>query len=77
MQSVRETEFQKAIHQELHDICQPMASLQCRLEVGRLLGGEEALAEAVDGGLEDLQRLSAALRKMRVLVSVLEERFAA
>ena len=55
-----------------------MARLECRLEIGRLVGGEEALGEAVDGGLEDLQRLSAALQRLRMLVSAAtDERCAA
>lgn len=54
---------------ELHDLAQPMASLQCRLEIGLILGGEEALVEAVNGALEDLRRLTAALGRMRQIIA--------
>ena len=70
MHTVGEAQLRQVLDQELHDLSQPMASLQCRLEIGSILGGEEALREAVDGGLEDLQRLSTALQRMRVLISV-------
>jgi len=28
---------------ELHDLCQPLTAMQCRLEVGKMLGHTEAL----------------------------------
>ena len=42
---------------ELHDLCQPLTALQCRLEMGRLLGNAEAFEEAVNGGLEETRRM--------------------
>ena len=35
---------------ELHDLCQPLTALQCRLEMGSMLGHPEDLEEAVKGG---------------------------
>jgi hypothetical protein len=53
------------LHEELHDICQPLTSLQCRLEVSRLIGGEQALGEAVMGALEDTRRMFELVGRMR------------
>ena len=63
-------DFRAALDVELHDLSQPLASLQCRLEIGRIIGGEEALLEAVDGGLLDLRRLCDALQRMRELAAL-------
>lgn len=59
------TELLRGLERELHDLCQPVTSLQCRLELGRMTGGEEALLEAVDGALEDSARVFAAIARMR------------
>ena len=59
---------------ELHDLAQPLTTVQCRLEIGLILGGEEALSEAVTGGLDDLRRITAALGRMRQLVAGVQER---
>ncbi len=69
MRTLVETDLKSALGKQLHDLSQPLASLQCRLEIGKLVGGEEALLEAVSGGLDDLHRLCAALTRMRQLVS--------
>ncbi len=69
MHHLEETNLKAALGQQLHDFSQPMASLQCRLEIGKILGGEEALLDAVSGGLDDLRRLGEALTRMRSLVA--------
>jgi signal transduction histidine kinase len=53
------------MHEELHDLCQPLTALQCRLEIGRLQGHDTALQEAVDGGLEETQRMFAVIDRIR------------
>ena len=58
-------EVLRGLERELHDLCQPVTSLQCRLELGRLCGGEEALKEATDGALEDAMRIFEAVSRMR------------
>jgi len=50
---------------ELHDLCQPLTALQCRLEMGRIVGGAEAFEEAVNGGLEETRRMFAVIGHMR------------
>jgi len=55
----------RELEKELHDLCQPVTSLQCRLELGKLIGGEAALLEAADGALEDSGRIFEAVARMR------------
>jgi hypothetical protein len=55
----------KELERELHDLCQPVTSLQCRLELGKLCGGEQALLEAAEGALEDAARIFEHVAKMR------------
>ena len=68
MQGLTVFDMKAAFDRELHDLAQPIASCQCRLEIGLILGGEEALNEAATGGLEDLGRIIAARTRMRRLV---------
>ena len=55
----------KQMHNELHDLCQPLTALQCRLEMGRMLGTGEAFEEAVRGGLEETRRMFEAVARLR------------
>jgi C4-dicarboxylate-specific signal transduction histidine kinase len=50
---------------DLHDLCQPLTALQCRLEIGKMMGHEGALREAVDGGLEETQRMFEVIARIR------------
>jgi ribosomal 50S subunit-associated protein YjgA (DUF615 family) len=52
-------------HAELHDLCQPLTALQCRLELGRMLGSKSALDEAIDGGLEETRRMFEMIARIR------------
>lgn len=52
-------------HLELHDLCQPLTALQCRLELAAMLGHPEALEEAVKGGLEETRRMFHIIAHMR------------
>jgi signal transduction histidine kinase len=58
---------------ELHDLCQPLTALQCRLEMGKMLGHPEALEEAVKGGLEDTRRMFHIIADMRQRLLKIEE----
>ena len=48
-QKSRESEI-KRIGVALHDLCQPLTTLQCRLEMAELVGTPEAYREAVETG---------------------------
>jgi hypothetical protein len=52
----------------LHDLCQPLTTLQCRLEMAELLDTPESYREAVVAGMRECLRLSAAVTSMRVAV---------
>jgi signal transduction histidine kinase len=54
--------------QALHDLCQPLTTLQCRLELAGLLGTEAAYREAVDLALAECARLNQMVGSMRELV---------
>ena len=66
------TEFQR-LHADLHDLCQPLTALQCRLELGKMLGEDVALRDAVDGALEETQRMFAAVTQMRESLQMAEQ----
>ena len=42
----------------LHDLCQPLTTLQCRLEMAELIGTPDAYREAVETGLTECARLT-------------------
>lgn len=52
-------------HAELHDLCQPLTALQCRLEIGRMLGHLGSFEEAVNGSLEETHRLFEVIARIR------------
>ena len=52
-------------HLELHDLCQPLTALQCRLEMAEMIGNPEALEDAVKGGLEETRRMFHIIAHMR------------
>lgn len=63
----REIEI-KRIGTALHDLCQPLTTLQCRLEMAGLLATPEAYREAAETGLGECIRLSEAVKSMREIV---------
>lgn len=52
----------------LHELCQPLTTLQCRLEIAGLVGTAEAHREAVDLGLVECGRLVKGVHAMRELL---------
>jgi hypothetical protein len=56
------------IGKALHDLCQPLTTLQCRLELAGLIGTAEAYREAVRLGLVECERLVEAVGAMREIV---------
>lgn len=61
------------LHADLHDLCQPLTALQCRLEIGKMMGQEKALREAVEGALVETQRMFAAIARVRESLRRTEE----
>jgi hypothetical protein len=74
-QTSREREVRQ-IGSALHDLCQPLTTLQCRLEMAGLIGTAEAYREAVETGLEECVRLSKAVGAMREAVGAATQRAA-
>jgi hypothetical protein len=62
------TEGMRRIGKALHDLCQPLTTLQCRLELAQVLGTPEAYREATELGLAECIRLSEAVGSMRAIV---------
>jgi C4-dicarboxylate-specific signal transduction histidine kinase len=54
--------------QALHDLCQPLTTLQCRLELAGLLGTINAYREAAAAGLEECSRLVETVGSMREIL---------
>ena len=52
----------------LHDLCQPLTVLQCRLEMGRLMDTPESYRDAVTLALADCYRLMNTVETMREIV---------
>jgi signal transduction histidine kinase len=50
---------------DLHDLCQPLTTLQGRLELAQLLGDAQSLKEAVASGVVEAQRICSAVERMR------------
>ena|ERR1017187_2585541 len=61
-------ERMKQMSRALHDLCQPLTTLQCRLEMAGLAGTQDAYREAVDLGLVECVRLVEAVGSMREIV---------
>lgn len=58
----------KQIDSALHDLCQPLTTLQCRLLLAGLTGTPGAYREAVDRGIEDCERLVETVNAMREIL---------
>ena len=63
----------KQIARVLHDLCQLLTTLRCRLELAGLIGTVEAHREAVERGLADCMRLVEALESMREIVDAAKQ----
>lgn len=49
----------------LHDLCQPLTTLQCRLEMAEYVSTPEGYREAVSAGLLECERMAAGVASMR------------
>lgn len=52
----------------LHDLCQPLTTLRCRLELAGMVGTPEAYSDAVTRGVAECERLAKAVDSMREIV---------
>jgi hypothetical protein len=58
----------KQIGAALHDLCQPLTTLQCRLEMAGLIDTLEAYREAVEVGMQECLRVGAQVASMRAIL---------
>ena len=49
----------------LHDLCQPLTALQCRLELAEMEGEEESMRRAIADSLTEYERLNGIAMWMR------------
>ena len=52
----------------LHDLCQPLTTLQCRLEMAILEGSIEGYREAAETGLSECRRMVQLVESMRAIL---------
>jgi hypothetical protein len=57
----------------LHDLCQPLTTLHCRLELAGMSGTAEGYREAVELGLAECARMVEAVGSMREIVHAAQE----
>jgi hypothetical protein len=59
----------ESAREQIHDISQPVTALLCQLELGRILGTEEALRDAVTTGVAEATRLASLVQTLRDTVA--------
>lgn len=52
----------------LHELCQPLTVLQCRLAMGELIGGQDAMRTAISEALAECTRVNLAVTLMREML---------
>lgn len=52
----------------LHGLCQPLTVLQCRLALGELIGGPDAMRAAIGEALVECARVNLAVGLMREML---------
>jgi len=60
----------KQLSGALHDMCQPLTTLQCRLEMATLTDSIEAYREAAQTGMAECRRMAESVCRMREILQV-------
>lgn len=63
-----ETAFAERMDDALHGLCQPLTVLQCRLAMGELVGGQDAMRSAITEALVECSRVNLAVALMREML---------
>jgi signal transduction histidine kinase len=61
-------EGMRQMDRALHDLCQPLTTLRCRLELAGLTGTPESYREAVSRGVTECEKLVKAVDSMQEIV---------
>ena len=64
----REAELAVRMDDALHGLCQPLTVLQCRLAMGELIGGHDAMRTAIAEALVECTRVNLAVGLMREML---------
>ncbi len=61
-----ETEMEmNPLRAELHDLCQPLTALQCRLEISRIAERGDRFEEVIEDALQQTRRIFTVVERMR------------
>ncbi|MEO6909363.1 MAG: hypothetical protein ABI158_00365 [Edaphobacter sp.] len=63
-----QTGLAERMDEALHGLCQPLTVLQCRLAMGELIGGQDAMREAIAEALIECTRVNLAIGLMREIL---------
>jgi len=58
-------ETKQELAKGLHDLCQPLTTLQCRLEIAMMDPTPDEMQQAIEDGLAECVKLNAAIRRMQ------------
>ena len=63
-----EEEWLAELGDKLHDLCQPLTALQCRLEIGMLHGRPETMRATIEEALHECERMNNRVHAMQNLL---------
>jgi hypothetical protein len=63
-----QAELALQMSEALHGLCQPLTVLQCRLALGELIGGQDAMRNAIAEALVECARVNLAIGLMREML---------
>ncbi|WP_353068798.1 hypothetical protein RBB75_17335 [Tunturibacter empetritectus] len=66
-------DFVERLDVALHDLCQPLTVLQCRLAMGEMIGEPDAMLEAIREALKECVRLNQTVGTMRTMLQQVKE----
>ncbi|WP_142988224.1 HAMP domain-containing histidine kinase [Granulicella rosea] len=69
-----EEEWLAELCDKLHDLCQPLTALQCRLEIGMMHGRLDTMRAAIEEALHECERMNNRVHTMQTLLSRVLER---
>jgi hypothetical protein len=67
-QEASETDLIERMDVALHNLCQPLTVLQCRLAMGEMIGEPDAMREAIREGLQECARMNRTVGTMRAML---------